>query len=339
MMSALFRGGSDTPLTLVIWGAFALAPLVLDGWQVSQLSQYFTYGIFAISLALIWGQCGLLCFGQAVFFGVGAYAMSVVTLGMVPGLQDVTSSYLGLGLAVLLPAAAANLLGRFLFYGRGLRGAYLGIVTLAIAVVAERLAVNWDYIGGLNGLMNVPPMNLGLLGGGVELWEPVPIYYFTLAVAGLVYAGLQALVRSRYGTVLRAVREDQERTGYFGYDTAAYRLTAFTLGAAVAGLAGALFVTQFSFASPPLIGFGLSTEVLIWVAVGGREMLLAAFLGAILVRGVENVLSETLGAYWLLGLGLLFILSVVLFPRGIIGEAIHRLSGAAIRARVRRTGR
>jgi urea ABC transporter permease protein UrtC len=325
-MNAPSRRAPETVLACVVWGGFALAPLVLSDWLVSQFAQYFTYGIFAVSLALIWGQCGLLCFGQAVFFGLGAYAMSVVTLGMVPGLEDAPSSYLGLVFAVLLPAAVANLLGRFLFYGRGLRGAYFGIVTLAIGVVAERLAVNWDYIGGLNGLMNVPPMRFDLLGAGAGLWEPVPLYYFTLAVAALVYAALQALVGSRYGTVLRAIREDQERTEFHGYDTADYKLTAFTLGAAVAGLAGAFFVTQFSFASPPLIGFGLSTEALIWVAVGGREMLLAAFLGAFLVRVVENALSETLGEYWLLALGVLFILSVVLFPRGVIGEVIHRAS-------------
>jgi urea ABC transporter permease protein UrtC len=304
-------------LNLAVWGALALAPLALGDWQVGQLAQYFTYGLFAMSLALIWGHCGLLCFGQAVFFGIGAYAMSLVTLGMIPGLEDLPSSYLGILLAVLLPAGFANLLGRFLFYGRGLQGAYFAIVTLAI---------NWTYIGGLNGLMNVPPLNLGLLGGGLEVWDSVPVYYVTLALVFAVYLLLEALTRSRYGIVLRAIRDNQDRTGYFGYDTAAYKLTAFTIGAGVAGLAGAVFVTQFNFASPPLIGFTLSTEVLIWVALGGRTLLLAAFLGAILVRSMENVLSETLGTYWLLALGLLFVLSVVLFPRGLIGEIIHRLT-------------
>jgi ABC-type branched-subunit amino acid transport system permease subunit len=174
--------------------------------------------------------------------------------------------------------------------------------------------------------MNVPPLNLGLLGGGPEVWDSVPVYYVTLALVFAVYLLLEALTRSRYGIVLRAIRDNQDRTGYFGYDTAGYKLTAFTIGAGVAGLAGAVFVTQFNFASPPLIGFALSTEVLIWVALGGRTLLLAAFLGAILVRSVENVLSETLGTYWLLALGLLFASSVVLFPRGLIGEVIHRLT-------------
>ena len=94
---------------------------------------------------------------------------------------------------------------------------------------------------------------------------------------------------------------------------------AFTLSGAIAGLAGALFVTEFGFVSPALIGFGLSTEVLIWVALGGRDVLLAAFIGAILVRSVESALSEALGSYWLLALGVLFVVSVVMLPRGLVG--------------------
>jgi len=314
--------------TWVLWGSLALAPLAMSSWQLGQLTLFFTYGLFAMSLALVWGHCGMLCFGQALFFGIGAYAMSLVTLGKIPGLENVPSSYLGLVLAVLAPAAVANLLGRFLFYGRGLQGAYFGIVTLAIAVVAERLAINWNYIGGLNGLMNVPPVNLGLLGDGFEIWDTVPVYYLTLTVAVVVYLLLESFIRSRYGIVLRAIRDNQERTAFFGYDTTSYKITAFTLSAAVAGLAGALFVTQFGFASPPLIGFGLSTEVLIWVAMGGRTFLLAAFLGALVVRGLESFLSEMLGPYWLLVLGASFVLTVIFFPRGLVGESFIWLKGA-----------
>jgi len=313
-------------VNLAVWGGLAAAPLVLDAWQTGQLAQYLSYGLFAMSLALIWGQCGMLSFGHAVFFGLGAYAMSLVTLGKVPGLGSLATSYAGVLAAVLVSAAAANLLGRFLFYGRGLRGAYLAIVMLAVAVVAERLAVNWDYIGGLNGLSNVPPMDLGLFGGVYQIWEGMPLYYFALAVAFVVYLLLEGLARSRYGIVLRAIRDSEARTGYFGYDTAAYKLTAFTVAAAVAGLAGAIFVTQFGFASPPLIGFALSTEVLIWVAVGGRTVLLAAFLGAILVRTVESYLTEALGPYWLLALGLMFVAVVLFLPHGLIGQLMLTLS-------------
>ena len=315
---------------VVVWGSLLVLPLVAGEWRITQVAQFLCYGLFAMSLALIWGQCGLLCFGHAIFFGIGAYAMSLTTLGLLPGLEQISSSYLGLLLAMLLPALVAQVLGRFLFSGRGLEGAYFAIVTLAIAVVAERLAVNWDYIGGLNGLMGVPGLNLGPFSSHEEIWEPRSVYYWMLGITLVAYILLQALVGSRYGVVLRAIRENEARTGFFGYDTAAYKVTAFTLAAAVAGLAGALFVTQFGFASPPLIGFSLSTEVLIWVALGGRTLLLAAFLGALFVRSMEGVLADWLGPYWLLGLGGVFIGSVILFPRGLFGELLLRGQAAQL---------
>lgn len=318
------------PSTLVaplVFALMALAPLVLDDWRLGELSQFLAYGILAMSLALIWGQVGLLCFGQAVFFGLGAYAMSLVTLGMIPGLSGVASTWAGLVAAMLVPAVAANVVGRFLFYGRGLRGAYFGIATLAIAVVVERLFVNWGFVGGLNGLMNVPPLDLGAFGWSYELWEPVPLYAAMLVAAFLVWLGLEFVVRAPFGSVLRAIAGSEERTAAFGYDTAGTKLSAFTVSAAVAGLAGALFAAQFAFVSPTLIGFSLSTEALIWVAVGGRGALIAAFLGAILVKSAEARLSEALGASWLLALGLLFVACVVLLPRGVVGELLARLDG------------
>jgi urea ABC transporter permease protein UrtC len=307
-------------LAVLIWLGFAVLPGLVDDWQLLQLAQFITYGIFAMSLALIWGQAGLLCFGQAIFFGGGAYAMSLVTMGMIPGLP--ASSWLGLAAAMVLPALFANLLGRFLFYGKGLRGAHFGIVTLAIAVIAERLAVNWEFIGGFNGLMGVPPMNLGL---GGDLIDGLPVYYTILTIAVVVFAILATILGTPLGLALNALRNNEDRAAFLGYDNARLKLAIFTIAAAVAGLSGALFVAQFAFTSPTLLGFGLSTEVLIWTALGGKSLLIAAFLGAVLVRVAENFLSEILGPLWLLGLGGLFVLCVNFFPRGLIAEVLLRI--------------
>lgn len=307
-------------IAAAIWLGFAVLPLLVDDWQLLQLAQFMTYGIFAMSLALIWGQAGLLCFGQAIFFGGGAYAMSLVTMGMVPYVP--ANSWLGLIAAMALPAIFANLLGRFLFYGKGLRGAHFGIVTLAIAVIAERLAINWEFIGGFNGLMGVPPMNLGL---GGDLIDGMPVYYAVLAVAMIVFALLAAMLGTPFGLALNALRNNEDRAAFLGYDNARLKLAVFTIAAAVAGLSGALFVAQFAFASPTLLGFGLSTEVLIWTALGGKSLLIAAFLGAVVVRVAENFLSEVLGPLWLLGLGGLFVLCVIFFPRGLIAEILLRV--------------
>jgi branched-chain amino acid transport system permease protein/urea transport system permease protein len=311
---------TGTALTIGLWALLALAPLLLSEWKLSQLSQLISYGIFAMSLAFVWGQAGLLCFGHAIFFGIGAYAMAVVTKGMVPGLP--TGTGFGLIAASALPGLVALLAGALLFRGRGLSGAYFAIVTLAAAVVAERVASHWKFIGGFNGLLNVPPLRYGFGEASAELFDTVPVYYVLLAAAAGAYLVLLFLERSPFGTALRAIRDNEMRTHYFGFDVALHKTIAFGVSGAVAGFAGGLFATQFGFVSPALIGVPLSTEVLIWAALGGREVLLAAFVGAILVRSLEGALSEALGYAWLLALGGMFVASVVLFPAGLFGRLL-----------------
>lgn len=308
-------------LTTLFWLSLAASPLVLDGWNLGLLSQLMIYGVFAMSLAFIWGQGGLLCFGQSLFFGIGAYAMALTTKGMIPGVPATTLT--GLLLAMLLPALAAGLLGLALFKGRGLVGAYFGIVTLSAAVIAERLATNWSYIGGFNGLLDIPPMRLGWGEWQVELYDPLPFFAVVFIVALAVFFLLLSLERSAFGTVLKGIRDNETRAVFLGFETAEYKAAAFAISGAVAGLAGALFAAQFAFVSPALLGFALATEVLIWVAIGGKEVILAAFIGALVVKSVENVLSDTLGQYWLLALGLLFVVAVVLLPRGVLAPFLN----------------
>jgi ABC-type branched-subunit amino acid transport system permease subunit len=266
-----------------------------------------------------------LSLGHAVYFGIGAYAMSVITLGMVPGLPDLRSTWAGLAAAVILSGAVAGIVGWFFFAGRGIRGAFLGIVTLALAVVVERLAINTIWLGGMNGLMSVPPITLGLNGGGPEIYDPLAVYYVMLGVLAVVIALMLAVQRSRFGLSLASARENELRAATLGHDVAWLKVRAFAIAGALAGLSGALFVTQFGFVSPSLIGFVLSADVLIWVAIGGRGFLEAAALGAIAVRYLESRLSDAIGAAWPLALGAVFMASVVLFPNGVFGEVIVRL--------------
>jgi ABC-type branched-subunit amino acid transport system permease subunit len=144
-----------------------------------------------------------------------------------------------------------------------------------------------------------------------------------ILVAALVL--MTCLAASPFGLALAAVRENELRAATLGHDVLRLKIRAFAIAGALAGLSGALFVTQFGFASPSLIGFSLSADVLIWVALGGRDFLVAAALGAIVVRYLESRLSNAIGAAWPLALGALFMISVVLFPRGVFGELIVRL--------------
>jgi urea transport system permease protein len=302
------------------WLLLLAGPLAVGEWRLSQLAQVISYGILAMSLAFVWGQTGLLCFGQAIFFGIGAYTMALITKGLIPGIGDGTG--LGLLAATLLSGLVGWMAGMLMFRGRGLSGAYFAIVTLAAAVIAERAASHWGFIGGFNGLLDIPPLRYGFGRQRVDLVDPVPVYYVMLGAAAMVYGVLLCVERSPVGTALRAVRDNEPRTAYFGFDVSSYKTWSFALSGGVAGFAGAVFVTQFGFVSPALIGVPLSTEALIWTALGGREVLLAAFLGALVVRSVESALSEALGYYWLLALGVLFTVSVVIFPRGLLGHLL-----------------
>jgi urea transport system permease protein len=311
------------PIGMAVFALFALAPLLIGTYLVSQLTVYVIYGTLAMSLALIWGRAGLLCFGQAMFFGIGAYVMAIVTKGMAG--ETLASTWLGLVLAIGAAGLFAALLGYFLFWGRGLSGPYLAIVTLAIALILERLLNNWYALGGYNGLLDVPPLAFASLGVGEDYWDPQPQFYLILAIAAVLYLGLEALVRSPFGIVLAAIKTDPIRLESLGYRVMGLRVLVFATGAAIAGLAGALFAAVEGFVSPTLIGFLLSTEVLIWTALGGREVLLAAFLGAIVVRWIETSLVDLFGDAWILVLGLVFMGSVVLLPKGLIATPLERL--------------
>ena len=225
-------------LSASVWLAMAAAPMVLSEWRLLQLSQFITYGIFALSLAFLWGQAGLLCFGQAIFFGIGAYAMSLSTKGMVP--IWVMARLPGCWRNVCCPAWLRWLQVYCCFAAEDLSGAYFAIVTLAAAAIVERLASHWDYLGGFNGLLDVPPLQLSFGATRYELIDAMPVYFALLLAAALVYLILLALERSPFGNTLRAVRDNEARTPYLGIDVGWCKTWSLTISGAVAGFAGAL---------------------------------------------------------------------------------------------------
>jgi branched-chain amino acid transport system permease protein/urea transport system permease protein len=159
--------------------------------------------------------------------------------------------------------------------------------------------------------------------GGAQVTGIVSLYYVIAAFGIGVYLICRRIVASPFGTIVAAIRDNENRAEFFGYNTAYYKIVIFAIGAAVAGLAGALFAVVTEFVSPTMIGFGMSTEVLIWVALGGKEVLLASFLGALLVRAMESFLSDVLTYYWFLILGLFFVACVMFFPQGVFGRLLN----------------
>lgn len=303
-------------LTAAIWAALAILGLVGVDWLLVQVAMYFCYGILALGLSLIWGQAGILSFGQAIFFGAGAYAYALVTLGMLPSLGS--SILVGILLAAVVAGLLAAAMAWVTFAGRGLSGAHFAIVTLCTATVVEIAITRTEFLGGYNGLFGVPPLSWG-----DEMLGDRTLYYLMFAITLAAFLATVAIIRSPYGTVLEAIRDNEVRVRHLGYATRGLKSAAFIFAGVLSGLAGALFAAQFGFVSPSLAGFALSTQVLIWVAVGGRSVPMAALMGALVVSGTENLLSNTLGNLWLLVLGILFVIVVVVARHGLFAPALR----------------
>lgn len=310
-------------ISLAVFVALAALPWLAGDYWTGQFTRSLLYGLLALSLALVWGRGGMLCLGQGMFFGTGGYVMALLTMGKLgPGLAD---AWLALIVAAASSAALAAIVGVFVFWGASISGAYFAIVTLAIAVVLEQ-SIRSNYgLGGDSGLVGVPPLPLG-----TSAFDATPQYLFVLVVVAAAYFALDATLSRRIGLVLDALRVNPSRLAYLGYSLFGWRIATFAAGGALAGLAGALFVAIDGFASPTLIGFGLSAEALIWVALGGRTVLMAALLAAIGVRHGEALLVASLGDWWLLALGSVFVLVAVSAPTGLLAAPLLWL-GARVR--------
>jgi len=311
---------SETSLAAAVFIVLAALPLVTSGYTIYILPQYLLYGVLAMSLSFLWGFAGILSFGQAAFFALGAYVIGLAEQ-MSPGL--VNPAYLALVGSLLLGALLAAFTGYFLF-SAGVRDVYFVLVTLALSIIIEQIAISQsDITGGYNGMF-VPRISLSF---GAEttgvLSSDSAIYYFVLPVVIGVYALLSWLVRRPFGKVLIGIRENEDRVLSLGFNTSYYKTAAFSLSGAVACLAGALYGTHAGFVSPSLAGISFSTQVVVWVAIGGRESLLGSLLGAVVVSALSTYLSAIIPDYWQLALGVVFVAVIIAFKGGAASAFEH----------------
>jgi ABC-type branched-subunit amino acid transport system permease subunit len=299
-------------------------PFVLDLYTLLQVTLYVIFAILALSLAFIWGYGGILCFGQSAFFGLGAYAyaVSVINIG------ESTLPFL-IGLA--LPAAFAAGLGYFMFYGR-ISDVYVGVITLTVTLIFYNVVnstagpqyhIGEALLGGFNGMPNVPSLNIPFLPD--DTLEPAGMFTLCGALLLIVYFGLHALLRTRFGRVLVAVRENEQRVEFQGYDARLHKLVAFSVGGGLAGLAGCLFTAWGNFVSPTAFSVVQSAQIIIWLMVGGAGTLLGPIIGAMALSWltVEIGTQQTVNANVVLGAILL--LFVLLVPKGIAPMVTERL--------------
>lgn len=307
--------GGETPVALAVFIALALLPTLVGGYAVYILPQYLLFGLLALSLGLLWGIAGIVSFGQAAFFALGGYAMGLIMQSDI----GAGAGWLGLIAAAVVGGLLAAISGYFLF-SAGVRATYFVLITLALSIITEQITVSQSQItGGWNGMF----VDRILLGfgplGEVPLYGDVAAYYFVLPLVALVYFGTRALTVARFGKILVGIRENEDRMVALGYTVSSYKTVAFALSGSIAGLAGGLYATHANFVSPSLAGVLFSTEVVVWVALGGRLSLLGALIGGVVVSALSNYLSSVTPQYWQLIEGLIFIAVIVFLKDGLAG--------------------
>jgi branched-chain amino acid transport system permease protein len=314
-----FNGWSFWGLAMALVGLLVVYPAVGSAFAASNLSSFFLNIPLALGLALLWGYCGVLSFGQMAFFGVAAYAYGVIAINLGGGEWTLLAAAAGIGLAMLLALA----FGYFVFYGR-VSGWIIPVLTLVLTLVletflAQTAGYQWKIgdalLGGYNGMTNIPSLQVA----GIEFnGFTFPIYFAVIGLVVVTFLGLRRLVNSHFGHVLVAIREDPERTELFGYDIRLYRLIAFVISAGLAGLSGVLYVSWGNYITPSAVGLLAATMPVLWVAIGGRSSLAAVVIATFLLEALKDWLAVYSGEFALVIVGALLLLGMMFAPQGLI---------------------
>ena len=328
--------------TLIIAGAgvvFTLAaPSVLELFTIINLTTAIALGVLALSLALVWGYGGILCFGQTAFFGLGAYAYTIAAINF-------GGSSWAILVAILVAAAFAVVLGYVMFYGR-VSDVYLAVITLTVSLILYSLIrrtsgpdyrIGKSLLGGFNGITS-PPLNLP--------WDPSfilhPQHVFYVAMGALIatYVLASWLTRTHFGRVCVSIRENELRAGLLGYDVRLYKLGIFVVGAGIAGLAGVLFCNGVGRVTPDVFNLYNAALTIIWVIVGGRGTLVGPILGAFALFHLTAVLGTQSAINNSLVLGIILVGFVLAVPKGVVPTLVDwltiRRSRRSLRAREQR---
>jgi urea transport system permease protein len=318
-------------------------PTVLDTFRLNLVGKYLTYAFVAIGLVLCWGAGGILSLGQGVFFGLGGYCMAMflkleastpeaTAIQSTPGIPDFMdwnqitalpwwwepfhSLTFTIVAVILVPSIFAFIVGVAMFKRR-VGGVYFAIITQAVAAILTILIIGQQgYTGGVNGITDLRT----LLGWDIRTDEAKFILYYVNGVLLLACLfAAQFVRRSKAGRLLVAIRDQEDRVRFSGYDVSNFKIFVFCLGAAMAAVGGAMFTLQVGFMSPSFVGIVPSIEMVIFCAVGGRLSILGAVYGTLLVNWAKTTFSESFPELWLFAMGALFIGVVLAFPNGLAG--------------------
>jgi ABC-type branched-subunit amino acid transport system permease subunit len=326
------RGAILLAAGLLVYGRLA------DSFGLFIVSSALVLSLLALGVDLQWGYTGILNLGPAAYLGLGAYVYALVRRKVSVG----SPTYLAFALALLCGVVLAVIVAYPAFKTRTLP-VYYALITLAVSLILQRwTSVSYDLTGGSNGLIAIPLPDFSL--PGIDLALTNPDQFFPLASAAVIaaYLGCLWLTRSRFGRVLVAIREDEDKVATLGYDVGAAKLIVAAIAGALGALAGALYAPLVGTAHPSLFGIALSIQAYVWVAVGGQGTLLGPILAGIALKLLENRLRGVSADGYVMILAAVFMLVVIFLPRGIAGllgadwtaprEIAARLRGAPAHA-------
>ncbi|MCX5942449.1 MAG: urea ABC transporter permease subunit UrtC [Cyanobacteria bacterium] len=321
---------------LVIVVAALVLPAVLPPFRLNLLGRFLSLGIVALGVDLIWGYTGMLSLGQGIFFALGGYALGMylqldsLEPGQLPeffglyGVKSLPAFWQPFGSPVftlfaiwVIPALVAGLLGYLVFRNR-IKGVYFSILTqAALLVFFNFFNGQQKLINGTNGLKTDTAHIFGILVGSDGMQRN--LFWITVVLVIGAWFLCRWLTTGRFGDALVAIRDDEPRLRFTGYNPTAYKTVVFAVAGALAGISGALYTVQSGIVSPQFMAVPFSIEMVIWVAVGGRGTLIGAILGAVLINYAKSLISEQLPETWLFIQGGLFLLVVTALPDGLVG--------------------
>jgi urea transport system permease protein len=328
---------------LVPWILLAIAlfilPAALDDFRLNLFGRYFSLAITALAIDLIWGYTGLLSLGQGIFFALGGYAVAMYLMlntKSLAGGNGIPKFFENYGVDSLpffwepfwspaftlialwlIPAVVAGVVGWLIFRNR-IKGVYFSIITQAALMVFFHFFNGQQKLfDGTNGLKTSTSQLFGELVGSPDMqaW----FYRLTVILLPLAFLVCRYFTSGRFGDALIAIRDDETRLRFAGYNPVPFKTIVFLVAGALCGISGALYTVQSGIVSPQYMSISFSIEMVIWVAVGGRGTLVGPIIGATLVNYLRSLVSEALPEAWLFVQGALFIFVVVLMPDGIYG--------------------
>jgi branched-chain amino acid transport system permease protein len=314
-MRAAYRWIAEHPSVSIV-AFFAILPFIVPYKGLA--TQVLVYGLFALGFNLLYGYTGLLSFGHAAYFGLGAYGAGITLAKL--GWHSVWA-------ALAIGVAAAGVGGALVgFFSLRRRGIYFAMLTLAFAQLFYFIAFHMaDLTGGDDGLRGIPRLSLGLFGWQLPLGNPLSFHYFTLFWVGLAVFALRRILDSPFGAVLAAIRENGDRAQACGYDVVRIKLVSFVFSALFAGLAGALDALRITVVPVEALYWSTSGQAVIMTLLGGAGTFFGPFVGAGTYLVLQDRLSQVIEA-WPLVIGVLFMTFVLFLPQGIWGTLLARLA-------------